>query len=262
MNLRPPHARDVVNAPSLRQAIIRRSAMRRDPADLRRWFEHVVAVGSIEAWAVCAGKEPVPNWFRAKLAAGLRDMVYIDPEHRLLREHELKMVEFLQTRRHRLPPERMQRITVEAATRAWETDHARMQRRQRRGWRPSNPLALEDVVATPHGRFVELRGSRAVLRAEMSYESFHMQHCLGQFADRERLEGGYGEHYAKACEEGRLRLFSLRDANNQPHVTVSLVEDFGAGPDQGQAERGAAAPLRGRPTAVSQCLASAPERQR
>lgn len=70
---------------------------------------------------------------------------------------------------------------------------------------------------TPHGRFVELHGSRAVLRAEMAYESFHMQHCLGQFADRERLEGGYGEHYAKPCEEGRLRLFSLRDANNQPH---------------------------------------------
>jgi hypothetical protein len=239
MNLLPPTARDVVNAPALRQAIVRRSMVRRDPVDLRRWFEnhffrwavgqfeHVVPVGSLEAWAVCAGKEPVPDWFRAKLAAGRRDMVYIDPEHRLLREQELKMVEYLQIRRHRLPPERLQRITAEAAARGWEADHARMQRKQRRGWQPSDPLALEDVVATPHGRFVELRGSRAVLRAEMSYESFHMQHCLGQFADRELLEGGYGEHYAKACEEGRLRLFSLRDANNQPHVTVSLVEDFG-----------------------------------
>jgi hypothetical protein len=239
MNLFPPAVRDVVNAPALRQAIVRRSMFRRDPVDLRRWFEnhffrwavgqfeHVVPVGSLEAWAVCAGKEPVPDWFRAKLAAGRRDMVYIDPEHRLLREQELKMVEYLQIRRHRLPPERLQRITAEAAARGWEADHARMQRKQRRGWQPSDPLALEDVVATPHGRFVELRGSRAVLRAEMSYESFHMQHCLGQFADRELLEGGYGEHYAKACEEGRLRLFSLRDANNQPHVTVSLVEDFG-----------------------------------
>ena len=239
MNPIPPTTRDVVNAPSLRQAIVRRSNSRRDPADLRRWFEnhffrwtvgqfeHVVPVVSLEAWAVCAGKEPVPDWFRAKLAAGCRDMVYIDPEHRLLREQELRMLEFLQARRHRLPPERLQRITAEAAARGWETDHVRMQRKQRRGWRPSDPLALEEVVATPHGRFVELRGSRTVLRAELSYESFHMQHCLGQFADRELLEGGYGDHYAKACEEGRLRLFSLRDANNQPHVTVSLVEDFG-----------------------------------
>ncbi|WP_185219033.1 hypothetical protein [Paraburkholderia dinghuensis] len=54
-----------------------------------------------------------------------------------------------------------------------------------------------------------------------------MQHCLGQFADRDRLEGGYGEYYASACEEGRLRLFSLRDASNRPHVTISLIEDFG-----------------------------------
>ena len=54
-----------------------------------------------------------------------------------------------------------------------------------------------------------------------------MQHCLGQFAQRERLEGGYGEHYARGCEQGRIRLFSLRDAHNRPHVTVSLVLELG-----------------------------------
>jgi len=56
---------------------------------------------------------------------------------------------------------------------------------------------------------------------EMAYESQMMQHCLGQFADRSALTGGYGEHYAEACEQGNMRLFSYRSGNAHPHISVS-----------------------------------------
>lgn len=56
----------------------------------------------------------------------------------------------------------------------------------------------------------------------MAYESWHMQHCVGQFDDRKNLTGGYGEYYANQIEQHKLRLFSLRDNNNIPHVTIAL----------------------------------------
>src|SRR5260370_38069032 len=38
----------------------------------------------------------------------------------------------------------------------------------------------------------------------------------------------YGEHYAEACEQGRLRLFSYRTGTAQPRITVSAqVRDDG-----------------------------------
>ncbi|QWP76143.1 DUF1266 domain-containing protein [Lysobacter sp. K5869] len=232
-------ARDVINADAIRAAIARRSLQRRDHADIARWlrshfyrwainrFAHVLPVRSVENWRVCVGAQAPPPWFLRKLADGGAAMIYIDPEHNLLRERENRMVEFFNARLHSRLAGKFHRIAFDAADAAWQRDHERMQRRSGRGWWPSQPHALSETVATPNGRFVELRGSGQTLRAELAYESFHMQHCLGQFADRERLQGGYGEQYARGCEQGRTRLFSLRDGNNRPHVTVSLVEDLG-----------------------------------
>lgn len=236
-----PHgaARDVINADAIRAAIDRRSQQRRDHADIARWlrshffrwainrFAHVMPVRSVEQWRVCMGARTPPDWFLRKLdAVGAAAMLYIDPEHRLLRERESRMVEFFDARLHSRLAGKFHRIAFDAADAAWQRDHERMQRRSGRGWWPSQPHALSEIAATPNGRFVELRGSGRSLRAELAYESFHMQHCLGQFAQRERLEGGYGEHYAHGCEQGRIRLFSLRDGGNRPHVTVSLVQDL------------------------------------
>jgi len=70
---------------------------------------------------------------------------------------------------------------------------------------------------------VEFLADSPQLRAEMAYESQMMRHCLGQFADKRQCSGGYGEHYAAACEAGRLRLFSYRTGQNQPHITLSVA---------------------------------------
>ncbi|MGO4261747.1 DUF1266 domain-containing protein [Lysobacter sp. TAB13] len=239
MNATPAAARDVINADKIRAAIARRSRGRHDHADIARWlqthffrwainsFEHVLPVRSIEGWRTCIGEPSPPAWFLSKLAAAGAPMIYIDPEHHLLRDREARMVEFFHARLGSRLAGKFHRITFADAEAAWSKDHERMQRRSKRGWWPSQPHALAEVVATPHGRFVELRAIGQTLRGELAYESFHMQHCLGQFAQRDRLEGGYGEHYAHGCEQGRIRLFSLRDPNNGPHVTVSLIEDLG-----------------------------------
>lgn len=50
-----------------------------------------------------------------------------------------------------------------------------------------------------------------------------MQHCVGDFDNKGELSGGYGDYYARQMEQQKLRLFSLRDDNNIPHVTISLV---------------------------------------
>ncbi|MBM2716382.1 hypothetical protein JQK88_35685, partial [Mesorhizobium caraganae] len=141
------------------------------------------------------GARTPPDWLLRKLDAdGAAAMLYIDPEHRLLRERESRLVEFFNARLHSRLAGKFQRVAFDAAETAWQRDHPRMQRRSARGWWPSQPHALSDVVTTPNGRFVERRGSGGTLRAELAYESFHMQHCLGQFEDRERLQGGYGEY--------------------------------------------------------------------
>lgn len=232
-------ARDVINADILRAAIVRRSRNRKDHADISRWlqthffrwtinaFPHVLPVRSVDGWRLCVGETPPPPWFLGKLAAVDSSMIYIDPEHHLLRDRETRMVEFFNARLDTRLAGKFHRVSFTAADAAWSKDHERMQRRSRRGWWPSQAHALSEVVATAHGRFVELQATGHALRAEMAYESFHMQHCLGQFADHERLVGGYGEQYARSCEQGRARLFSLRDGSNRPHVTVSLVEDLG-----------------------------------
>lgn len=234
-----PAARDVINADKVRSAIVRRSRGREDHPEVSRWlqthffrwainrFAHVLSVQSVARWRTCIGTGQPPEWFVGKLAAGNTAMIYIDPEHHLLREHELRMVEFFHARLASRLAGKFHRITFDAADAAWRKDHERMQRRRTLGWWPSQPHALTEVVTTPHGRFVELKATGNTLRAEMAYESFHMQHCLGQFADHATLEGGYGELYARNCEQGRTRLFSLRDNNNRPHVTVSLTEDLG-----------------------------------
>ncbi|WP_169781702.1 PcfJ domain-containing protein, partial [Escherichia coli] len=78
------------------------------------------------------------------------------------------------------------------------------------------------ILDVPDGKIVEFDASHSNFRREMAYESWHMQHCVGQFDDRKNLTGGYGEYYANQIEQHKLRLFSLRDNNNIPHVTIAL----------------------------------------
>ncbi|HEF5872479.1 TPA: hypothetical protein SAY52_006714 [Burkholderia cenocepacia] len=155
-------------------------------------------------------------------AARPAPLYFIDPEHMLLIDRERVLVEFLRSRAGTRLAQKLQRITCAMALDMWEREHQRMQARRDKGWVPSSGLALREVLRTPNGIVFEFIGDHAALREELAYESYYMQHCLGQFADRRRLRGGYGEQYAQAARDGRLRLFTLRGAGNQPHVTISL----------------------------------------
>ena len=231
--------RDVVNAPEVKAAITRRSTERGDDSDMGAWlrnhffrwaigsFEHVLPLRSIADYQAAAGTgNPVPEWLGRLLqpssSGPARSCWYLDPEHLLLIERERVLVEFLRSRRGTRLEQKLQRINCFMALSMWEQEHQRMQSRRSKGWVPSSGLALREVLRTPKGVIFEFDGQHAALREEMAYESYHMQHCLGQFASLKKLSGGYGEQYAQAVQDGRLRLFTLRSAGNLPHVTISL----------------------------------------
>ena len=231
--------RNVVNAPAIKASIARRSAERGDNASVAAWltnhffrwligsFEPAVPIHTIDDCAALLGPQQAPPaWLVARAQIGrLPDCCYIDPEHALVLEKERVLVEFLNARQGTRLADKVQRITCGMAFELWEQEHRRMQARRGKGWVPSSGKALRECVRTAHGAFFELTGTDAHLREEMAFETFHMQHCLGQFADRKRLSGGYGEQYVQAAQQGKLRLFTLRGADNQPHVTISLRVD-------------------------------------
>lgn len=245
--------RDVLNAPQVKAAIEARSRTREDVEEVRLWlgshffrwvigsFEHAAPIHGLADFRRVAGEAAqVPAWLQrrwqsepaaaaaaGKPLPGKADAVggasyYIDPEHPLLVDRERVLVEFLRARAGTRLEGKLQRITCFMAMELWEQEHKRMQKRRNKGWVPSSGLALREVLRTPNGIMFEFDGSHPAVREEMAYESYHMQHCLGQFARMDKFTGGYGEQYAEGVQGGRLRLFTLRSAGNQPHVTISL----------------------------------------
>jgi len=230
--------RNVVNAPALKASIATRSTARGDDAAVAAWltnhffrwligsFEPAVPIRSLDDCASLFGPQGPPAWLVAQAQANrLPECCYIDPEHALLLDKERVLVEFLNARKGTRLADKLQRITCKMAFEMWERDHRRMQVRRGKGWIPSSGKALRECLRTAHGAFFEFVGADEHLREEMAFESYHMQHCLGQFADRKRLSGGYGEQYVEAAQQGKLRLFTLRGTDNQPHVTISLRVD-------------------------------------
>ena len=120
------------------------------------------------------------------------------------------------------------RVNCPQALVQWEVEHAALTAKISAGWRDSKPDALAPAWQGQLGTFMELLPTHSALRAEMAYESQMMRHCLGQFAQRRTLSGGYGERYAAACETGQIRLFSYRTGQAMPHITISaIVRDGG-----------------------------------
>ncbi|MBN3727965.1 hypothetical protein, partial [Burkholderia sp. Ac-20379] len=150
-------------------------------------------------------------------------MVWIDPAAPELIALEARLVEFLESRRGTGLDGKLERINCPQAIALWEKEHAAMSSRIARGWREAIPEATRAWLDTPHGRFVEFIADGPRLREEMAFESYVMRHCLGQFADRQALTGGYGQRYAQAIETRGLRLFSFRDSSGQPHITISVT---------------------------------------
>lgn len=232
-------ARDVVNALALKSAIEQRSRARGDSDEVRQWllnhfYRHVVGnfsapppalqpVESVQQAHELFLPLPVPPWLHTRLRLGGGSApVWIDSASAALLALEQRLVEFLGSRRGTALDGKLQRVNAPQALALWAAEHAAFESAAAAGWREHQPDAIELRWQGRDGQFVELRGDSAQLRTEMAYESQLMRHCLGQFADRQALTGGYGEHYAQACESGALRLFSYRSANQQPHVTIAV----------------------------------------
>jgi hypothetical protein len=230
-------ARDVANAPGIKAAIARRSAARGDTADIAQWlashfFRYVVGNLQADAPAIvpiadrATAREKlgndIPVWINARLnengktAIPQKPIWWIDPEAGAVREVEQRLLEG-----------KLMRVNAMQALATWEAEHRAFEARQLAGWREHQPDAVRVVWRPDHGgdgEFVELRPDSPRLREELAYESQCMRHCVGQFGNRRKLTGGYGEHYAAACEQGRMRLFSYRTGapdRPQPRITIS-----------------------------------------
>ncbi|MDR1968977.1 MAG: hypothetical protein LBQ32_09860 [Burkholderiaceae bacterium] len=242
-------ARDVCNAPQIRAAIGRRSAARGDPTPVAQWmnshfFRYVVgnfqagapALARIDSLAAARQRLGVdlPPWVAARLAAGstkagASELWWIDPDSAALCQLEQRLLEFLGSRQGTPLQGKLMRVNAVQALALWEREHQAFEARQQSGWRTHQPDAVAVRWQGQGGAFVELLAVSPHFRAELAYESQGMRHCVGQFGNRRKLTGGYGEHYAAACEAGRMRIFSYRTGQAQPRMTLSAwVKDGGA----------------------------------
>ncbi|KAE9644851.1 hypothetical protein EJA70_12790 [Pseudomonas sp. PB103] len=233
--------RNALNADQLKRGIAERSHARGDAPEISKWllnhfYRHLVGnfeparriTTRVEA-AEALGSEP-PAWVERHLHdAGkasqqtLAPLVWVDPQQAPLLAEEALLVEFLTSRQGTALADKLERINCPQALALWQKEHAQMAARVEQGWCKSRPEALLVRLTTAEHVLHELRPESDCLRAEMAFESYVMRHCLGQFADRRALTGGYGERYAEAVEQQRMRVFSFRDAQGQPHITISLI---------------------------------------
>lgn len=234
--------RDVVNAPALKAAIAERSRLRADPPEiaawlLNHWYRHlvgnlqadppaVVPITSAAQLQTLCGSQPLPTWALQRLeqldqGLPLAPLWWVQPDSRSALRLETRLLEFLHSRQGTALQGKLQRINCPQALARWTLEHLEFERQRNAGRQLHQPQAVHPILTGPSGMFVELDGRSPVLRQEMAYESQMMGHCLGQFARRDRLSGGYGEHYAKDCEQGRMRLFSLRTGVAQPRITIN-----------------------------------------
>lgn len=235
-------ARDVVNAPAIKQRIRERSEQRGDTPEVAAWLanhlvRHVIGnlqadapavlrIGDIATLQGLLGRKEPPSWVLERLqrkAAGfdLPDLWWVDPDAAAVLALESRLVEFLTARKGTSLEGKLQRINCPQALARWTLEHLAFAKKQNTGWVEHCAQAVHGVVRGQHGTFVEFDGKSPQLRQEMAYESQMMGHCVGQFSDRKRFSGGYGEQYADGCERGKMRLFSYRTGSAQPRITIN-----------------------------------------
>ena len=235
-------ARDVVNAPAIKERIKARSAERGDAPDIAAWLanhftRHVIGNVQADAPAVqridnsrelqeLAGRKEPPAWAQerlAKKASGfdLPDLWWVDPDSPAVLALESRLVEFLSTRKGTSLEGKLQRVNAPQALARWTLEHLSFEKKQNSGWVEHAKSAVRGLLPGQQGIFFEFDSQSPQLRQEMAYESQMMGHCVGQFADRKGFSGGYGEHYAAGLESGKMRLFSYRTGSAQPRITVN-----------------------------------------
>ena len=153
-------ARDVVNAPAVKERIQARSAERGDPPEITAWLtNHFVrhVIGNLPAQAPAVqhmadaaalqallGRKPAPAWALerlAKQAAGfaLPDLWWVEPDAPAVLQLETRLVEFLSTRKGTSLEGKLQRVNAPQALARWTLEHLAFEKKQNSaGWNTAN----------------------------------------------------------------------------------------------------------------------------
>jgi len=185
----------------------------------------------------------VPLWFTPYSRT---EFIYVHMKNPTFSDTLRTCVEFLSSRNENIS-HKFPRMTVEHVMQKSQQEHLRMQERQRRFIETSGE-ALErvfdfdfaqspnfDSAQLPNFGFAQLPSLHVVkflphhkeLALEMARESALMQHCLGEFDNVQKAEGGYGSYYYGLIQREEITLYSLRDEKNMPHATISVNSKHG-----------------------------------
>ena len=230
-------ARNVINATAIKEQLQRRSQEREDTPEIQAWITshfyryvignfqaeqpHVIPIHTPQDLTQLLGSGvAVPEWVTQRLT-NQETLWWIIPDSPPLLAVEERILEFLCSREGTSLEGKLQRINCPQALARSMLEHLAFEKQRQLNRYQHQPSAVKKILERPAGVFVELQASSPELRHEMAFESQVMRHCLGQFS-ADSLTGGYGENYAKACESGKLRLFSFSNHNQQPHITLSV----------------------------------------
>lgn len=250
--------RNVLNAPEIKIAIQTRSEKRQDSDEIKAWltnhfFRHIVAnfvssppemleIKTLEQAKVYLKNYNLPQWLLKHLASPSKvnhqtantsnesdqKIWWIDPSGSLLLQLEQRLIEFLSSRQGTTLEGKLDRVNCPQALAIWSAEHTKFENSHLSGWREHSPDAVQVILNLQDAVLYELVPNSHHFRSELVYESQYMRHCLGRFQDLHALTGGYGEHYASLCEQGKLRIFCYRTGQNQPKITISgFVNELG-----------------------------------
>ncbi|CAA6813700.1 MAG: Unknown protein [uncultured Sulfurovum sp.] len=185
-----------------------------------RWlinhFMEVEIVESVERYKTLVNAE-LPYWFTPHSSI---QFIYIHIKNPTFVDTLNTCVEFLGSRSEKIA-HKFPRMTIEHVMEKHRQEHLRMQERQRKYIETSNE-ALEKVFSFENMHVVKFLPEHKELSLEMARESALMQHCLGEFDNVEKAEGGYGSYYYGLIKSKEISLYSLRDEKNKPHATISV----------------------------------------
>jgi len=214
-------------------AIERRARERNDASSVARWlekqftryvlrvFSEVKAITSVAEYEMLA-MEPAPTWLSTRFAELDVIICWMDPQEPTLLDLERKVSEWLHSRIGTRDEAKFPRMTPEHVLDKWEAEHLTMSRALKRGWLPTSGSGRIKVAEVNDFVIWEFDPTHPEFRQELANESAMMQHCIGQFSDRETLEGGYGIYYVDNAINGAMRIFSIRNLAGTAHVTASV----------------------------------------
>lgn len=185
-----------------------------------RWlinhFEEVEVVESVKRYEALVQGE-IPAWFTPYSDS---EFTYVHIKNPTFTDTLHTCVEFLSSRSDKIS-HKFPRMTVEHVMEKSRQEHLKMQEKQRKNIETSQE-ALEHVFSFEKMHVVKFLPHHEELSLEMARESALMQHCLGEFDDIEKAQGGYGSYYFGLIQREEITLYSLRDDKNMPHATISV----------------------------------------